>query len=65
MKDYTVRMREWFDHYLKDTALPDWMEKGVPLLQIKDHLEPRVTELEKPAAETKPAAASAGGNGGR
>jgi dipeptidyl aminopeptidase/acylaminoacyl peptidase len=64
MKDYTVRMREWFDHYLKDAASPDWMEKGVPLLQIKDHLEPRVTELEKPA-ETKPAAAGAGGNGGR
>ncbi len=28
MKDYTVRMREWFDHYLKDAASPDWMEKG-------------------------------------
>jgi dipeptidyl aminopeptidase/acylaminoacyl peptidase len=64
MKDYTVRMREWFDHYLKDTASPDWMEKGVPLLQMKDHLEPRVTELEKPA-EAKPAAASVGGNGGQ
>jgi dipeptidyl aminopeptidase/acylaminoacyl peptidase len=62
MKDYTVRMREWFDHYLKDTKSPDWMEKGIPLLQMKDHLEPRVTELEKPA-DAKPAAAQAAGGG--
>ncbi len=63
MKDYSTRMREWFDHYLKDTASPDWMEKGIPLLQMKDHLEPRVTELEKPA-DAKPATAAAnGGNG--
>ncbi len=64
MKDYTVRMREWFDHYLKDKASPGWMEEGVPLLQMKDHLEPRVTDLEKPA-DGKPAVAAAGpgGNG--
>jgi dipeptidyl aminopeptidase/acylaminoacyl peptidase len=64
MKDYTVRMREWFDHYLKDAGSPDWMEKGVPLLQMKDHLEPRVTEMEKPA-EAKPAVAAGGGGNGR
>ncbi len=63
MKDYTVRMREWFDHYLMDKASPTWMEQGIPLLQMKDHLEPRVTELEKPA-DAKPAAATAGGGGG-
>jgi dipeptidyl aminopeptidase/acylaminoacyl peptidase len=64
MKDYTVRMREWFDHYLKDAGSPDWMEKGVPLLQMRDHLEPRVTELEKPA-EAKPAVAAGGGGNGQ
>jgi dipeptidyl aminopeptidase/acylaminoacyl peptidase len=63
MKDYTVRMREWFDHYLKDAASPQWMVDGVPLLQMKDHLEPRVKELEKPA-ETKPVTTTAPGAGG-
>ena len=62
MKDYTVRMREWFDHYLMDKASPTWMEQGIPLLQMKDHLEPRVTELEK-SADPKPVAANGGGNG--
>ncbi|HEX3876555.1 MAG TPA: prolyl oligopeptidase family serine peptidase [Bryobacteraceae bacterium] len=62
MKDYTARMREWFDHYLKDKPSPKWMEEGVPWLEIKDHLEPRVTELEKPA-DAKPAAATTGGGG--
>lgn len=64
MKDYTVRMREWFDHYLKDTPQPKWMEEGVPLLKMKDHLESRVTDLEKPA-QAKPAAAGSGGGNGQ
>jgi len=38
-KDYTVRMREFFDHYLMDKPAPKWMEDGVPLLKMKDHLE--------------------------
>ncbi len=25
--DLTNRIREWFDHYLKDTAAPDWMTR--------------------------------------
>ena len=62
-KDYTTRMREWFDHYLMGKPAPKWMEEGVPLLEMKDHLEPRVTELEKPS-ETKPAAGAAAGPGG-
>ena len=61
-KDYTTRMREWFDHYLMGKPAPKWMEEGVPLLEMKDHLEPRVTELEKPA-EAKPSAAAAGSGG--
>ena len=32
-KDYTVRMQQFFDHYLKGTAKPAWMEKGIPYLQ--------------------------------
>jgi dipeptidyl aminopeptidase/acylaminoacyl peptidase len=38
-KDYTVRMREYFDHYLMDRPAPKWMDEGVPLLKMKDHLE--------------------------
>jgi dipeptidyl aminopeptidase/acylaminoacyl peptidase len=39
MKDYTVRMREFFDHYLKDQPAPKWLEEGVPMLKMKEHLE--------------------------
>ena len=28
-KDYTVRMQQFFDHFLKDGATPAWMEKGI------------------------------------
>ena len=41
MRDYTVRMKEYFDHYLKGAAAPDWMTKGVPRLQMEDHLKER------------------------
>jgi hypothetical protein len=26
--DYTIRMQQYFDHYLKGAPAPDWMEKG-------------------------------------
>ena len=32
-KDYTVRMQQFFDHYLKGAALPTWMEKGEPFIE--------------------------------
>ncbi|HEX2165945.1 MAG TPA: prolyl oligopeptidase family serine peptidase, partial [Longimicrobiales bacterium] len=41
-KDYASRMREWFDHYLLGTPAPDWMENGVPRLQIEEHLRNRI-----------------------
>ncbi len=28
--DYTLKMKEYFDHYLKGTPAPDWIAKGVP-----------------------------------
>jgi dipeptidyl aminopeptidase/acylaminoacyl peptidase len=48
-KDYTVRMREFFDHYLMDKPAPQWMEDGVPLLKMKDLLD----EAGKPGAAEK------------
>jgi len=32
-KHWTVHMDEFFDHYLKGTPKPEWMEKGVPYLE--------------------------------
>jgi len=32
-KDYTVRMQEFFDHYLKGAPKPAWMERGRPYLE--------------------------------
>jgi dipeptidyl aminopeptidase/acylaminoacyl peptidase len=61
MKDYTVRMREFFDHYLMDKPAPKWMTDGIPLLKMKDHLEERTKEINKPVSPTTatPAAAPA------
>jgi dipeptidyl aminopeptidase/acylaminoacyl peptidase len=40
-KDYTVRMKEFFDHYLMGRPAPKWMEEGIPFLKMKDHLKER------------------------
>jgi dipeptidyl aminopeptidase/acylaminoacyl peptidase len=45
MKDYTVRMRAFFDHYLMDKPAPKWMEEGVPLIKMKEHLEESTKNL--------------------
>ncbi|MBA3948493.1 MAG: S9 family peptidase, partial [Acidobacteria bacterium] len=41
-RDYTVRMKEWFDHYLKDAPAPDWMKEGIPRLKMDEHLKSRM-----------------------
>ena len=40
-KDYTIRMREYFDHFLKGAPAPDWMLNGVPRLKMEEHLKSR------------------------
>jgi dipeptidyl aminopeptidase/acylaminoacyl peptidase len=32
-KDYTVRLQQWFDYYLKGAQEPDWMEHGIPYIE--------------------------------
>ncbi|MCS7019372.1 MAG: prolyl oligopeptidase family serine peptidase [Cytophagales bacterium] len=32
-KDFTIRMAQFFDHYLKDAPMPAWMEKGIPMTE--------------------------------
>jgi dipeptidyl aminopeptidase/acylaminoacyl peptidase len=54
MKDYTVRMKEFFDYRLSDKEPPKWLIEGVPLLKMKDHIEQRTKEISKaPAPEAK------------
>ena len=36
MKDFTVRMKEFFDFYLMDKPAPKWLLEGVPLLKMKE-----------------------------
>jgi dipeptidyl aminopeptidase/acylaminoacyl peptidase len=38
-EDYTVRMREFFDHYLLGKPAPEWLEQGIPYLKMKEHLK--------------------------
>jgi dipeptidyl aminopeptidase/acylaminoacyl peptidase len=40
-KDYTVRMREFFDHHLLGKPAPAWLREGVPYLKLDDHLKQR------------------------
>jgi len=44
-KDYTIRMREFFDHHLRDEPAPDWLAKGIPHLELDDHLEDRAKQI--------------------
>jgi dipeptidyl aminopeptidase/acylaminoacyl peptidase len=55
MKDYTARMKEFFDYYLMDKSAPKWWTEGVPRLKIKDELEARA----KQESKTAPAPAEA------
>jgi dipeptidyl aminopeptidase/acylaminoacyl peptidase len=48
-KDYTRRLQEFFDHFLKGAPAPEWMEKGIPYLQREKEKEKyRVTEDQQP-----------------
>ncbi len=44
-KDYTIRMREFFDHHLKGAPKPDWLKDGVPRLKMDEHLKERAKLL--------------------
>lgn len=41
MKDYAVRMMEFFDHHLKGKPAPAWLKDGVKQLKLEEHLEER------------------------
>ncbi len=52
-QDYTIRMKEFFDHYLMGKPAPKWMTDGVPRLEMEDHLKERAA-LKKPPVPEKP-----------
>ena len=31
-KDYTIRLQQFFDHFLKGDPKPDWMKHGIPYI---------------------------------
>jgi len=33
MRDLTIRMQQFFDHYLKGDPMPVWMKEGVPAIK--------------------------------
>jgi dipeptidyl aminopeptidase/acylaminoacyl peptidase len=46
-KDYTRRLQEFFDHFLKGAPAPEWMEKGIPYLQREKEKEKYRTSEDK------------------
>ncbi|MBC7896977.1 MAG: S9 family peptidase [Cytophagaceae bacterium] len=40
-KDYTIRMTEYFDHFLQGKPAPEWMVNGIPRLKMEEHLKAR------------------------
>jgi len=64
-QDYTVRMKEFFDHYLKEAPAPDWLEYGVPRLKMQEHIDQRLKERADHEKEKAASATPTGGRGGR
>jgi dipeptidyl aminopeptidase/acylaminoacyl peptidase len=52
-KDYTMRMQQFFDHYLKGAPAPEWMEKGVPYMDREKEKE-RFANSVSESADHKP-----------
>ena len=36
-KDYAMRQKDWFDHYLQGAPAPDWMTKGIPRIKMDEY----------------------------
>jgi dipeptidyl aminopeptidase/acylaminoacyl peptidase len=44
MRDYSIRMMEFFDYYLKGKPAPDWWIKGVDRVDMDDYLDSRIAQ---------------------
>ncbi|MBS1823915.1 MAG: S9 family peptidase [Acidobacteria bacterium] len=38
-KDYTMRLRQFFDHHLKGAPAPEWMQRGIPYIEREQEKE--------------------------
>jgi dipeptidyl aminopeptidase/acylaminoacyl peptidase len=47
-KDYTMRLQQFFDHYLKSAPMPEWMQRGIPYIDRE-----KEKERFKPVADTR------------
>jgi len=47
-KDYTVRQKEFWDHFLKGAPAPGWWTEGVPYLEMEDHIKERIDLVRPP-----------------
>ena len=54
-QDYTVRMKEFFDHHLKGAPAPDWLQDGMPRLKMQEHIDQRLKER-RTRTKTRPPA---------
>ena len=59
--DYTVRMREYFDHHLKGAPAPAWWTEGVPRLDMDKHLKQRAPKPKKAPAPSPTSTTTAAG----
>jgi dipeptidyl aminopeptidase/acylaminoacyl peptidase len=53
-KDYTVRMQQYFDHFLKGAPAPEWMTKGIPYIEREQEKEKFNTVYTSGDVEKKP-----------
>ena len=37
MKDYAMRQKDWFDHYLKGAPAPEWMSNGIARIKMDEY----------------------------
>jgi dipeptidyl aminopeptidase/acylaminoacyl peptidase len=50
-KDYSLRLTEWFDTFLRDQPAPKWLEDGIPRLKMEAHLKDRRAMVDSKAEE--------------
>ena len=58
-KDWTKRMSQFFDHYLKGVPAPKWLEEGIPYIERDEEKQRFNASPAAPKTETPPVAGSA------
>lgn len=53
--DFAKRMQQFFDHYLKDEPMPDWMASGIPAVDKGKEFGFEFTEAESESEESETA----------